>query len=170
MNPKVTPLRYGQRDTRGDRSHISGSLFVELALAMSPLELAPAKLTCLRERVLCRAGEPCAPCGTHTTRATDIAWLTLAPGVEFRILRKDTVRGIMTAFVRMHPGAVFEAHDHPGGEQCYVLDGDIRIGGLRLQRGDLHFAEPGSHHEPTYSDGGALLVVHAGLPAEPCNP
>jgi anti-sigma factor ChrR (cupin superfamily) len=157
-------MQYKVTDLRND-GRIAGSVFVQLALAALPR--SPTSLESLRARVLGRAGEALAPPGTTTRRATAVHWWRVSPGVEFKVMRTDRKRGTMTAFVRMEAGASFQAHDHPLIEHCFVIEGEIRVGTHRLVRGDLHVAEAGSSHEPTYSEHGALLIVHAALPVEP---
>ena len=157
MHGKITNLR--------GEGHIAGSVFVQLALAAKPG--APKCLESLRARVLGKAGEMVAPPGTTTRRAATVHWWRVSEGVEFKVMRSDRARGLMTAFVRMSAGSSFQAHDHPLTEHCYVIEGAVRIGSHRLACGDLHVAQAGSSHEPTISDDGALLIVHAALPAEP---
>jgi anti-sigma factor ChrR (cupin superfamily) len=150
------------------RRSIPGSVYVQLALATAPRRLCPTRQAALFERVRDRAGELVSPRGTRTVRAVDTPWRPFAPGVDYKLMRADSVRGVMTALLRMNAGAVFAAHDHPRAEHCFVVEGEIRIGAHRLRSGDMHIAEPGSHHEDTHCEGGALLLVHAALPAEPC--
>ena len=157
MHDKVTNLR--------GEGHVAGSVFVQLALAAVPR--SPTCLERLRARVLGQANEMLPPPGTATRRAATVQWWRVSPGVEFKVMRSDRARGLMTAFVRMSPGSSFEAHDHPLVEHCYVIEGEVRIGAHRVAQGDLHVAEAGSRHEPTISDNGALLIVHAAMPGKP---
>jgi quercetin dioxygenase-like cupin family protein len=144
----VTDLRHDGR--------ISGSVFVELALATTPSH--PTCLEALRARVLRDALDGAPPAGTRTFRAARRPWLTLAPGVEMKLLRPDTT-GCVTALVRMAPASRYEAHVHPLHEQCLVLSGEIHIGSYLLRAGDLHIADAGSSHDVTFSPCGALLFV-----------
>jgi quercetin dioxygenase-like cupin family protein len=47
------------------------------------------------------------------------------PGVSRKVLRNDTESGESAALVRLEPGASVPAHDHPAGEEVFVLEGDV---------------------------------------------
>lgn len=157
-----------ERDARvlplHDDARVARVLFKRLALGVDARPLAASEHRRLRERVLRRSRETRAPRGTHTLRAAESAWRSLAPGVEFRLLHADTARGTMTAFVRLLPGAIFDAHEHARTEECLVIEGEIRIGSHRLVAGDMHVADEGTRHDITRSEGGALLWVRTALP------
>ena len=162
-----------ERDTRvlplHDDEGVARALFKRLALAVDARPLAASEHRRLRERVLRRSRESRAPRGTRTARAAESAWHPLAAGVNFRLLHTDAARGTMTAFIRLQPGAAFEAHEHPTAEECLVLEGEIRIGAHRLVAGDMHIADEGTRHDVTRSEAGALLWVRAALPAGLCD-
>jgi len=157
---QVLPLHDGTR--------LSRALFKRLALAIVARPLAASEDRRLRERMLRRARESRAPAGTRTQRAADSSWRLLAAGVEFRLLHADVARGTMTAFVRLSPGATFDAHGHPSTEECLVIEGEIRIGSHRLIARDMHVAAGGTSHDVTRSGPGALLWVRAALPPGLC--
>jgi len=143
-------------------------VFMHMALAIEARELCAAQGARLRARVCGSARAAPAPAGTFTLRAADNTWRPLATGVDIKLLSRDPARGRMTAFIRMQPGAMFDAHDHPQTEECLVLAGEIRIGTHRLGPGDLHVAAAGTRHACTCSPDGALLLVHAALPPSSC--
>lgn len=86
-------------------------------------------------------------------------WLPLHPGV----FRKRLAEGPETAgasyLIRLDPGAVVPRHGHDATEHCYVLEGDVRIGGRHVGAGDFHLAEPGSTHDGIRSERGCLLLI-----------
>ena len=51
---------------------------------------------------------------------------SIAEGVEMRMLRISPAGG-MTFLIRMQKGACAPLHDHPGGEETYLLEGRLRI-------------------------------------------
>jgi quercetin dioxygenase-like cupin family protein len=157
---RVLPLR--------DDGGAGRAVFMHMALAIEARALCAAKVARLRARVCGSARVAPAPAGTFTLRAADNTWRPLAAGVAIKLLSRDPVRGRMTAFIRMQPGAMFDAHDHPQAEECLVLEGEISIGTHRLEAGDLHVAAAGTRHARTCSPQGALLLVHAVLPASSC--
>jgi quercetin dioxygenase-like cupin family protein len=92
-------------------------------------------------------------------RSADIAWRPLRlPGVSVKVLREDRASGASTTLVRFEPGARFPAHDHPAGEEIFVLEGDFQVGPHRLQGGDYLYTAPhGTHAASTV--GGCLVLV-----------
>jgi len=87
------------------------------------------------------------------------------PGVSVKVLRRDTESGESAALVRFEPGASFPAHDHPAGEEVFVLEGDVRIGGHRLKAGDYLYTPPDGKHAAG-SEGGCLVLVTLPRPVE----
>ena len=128
--------------------------------------LPPDRHAQLRSRVLTQAPRA-SPAGTITLRAEEGAWRSLAPGVTMKVLRVDRVAGNQTILIRMSPGAVVAGHQHSQEEECFIVDGEIRIGNHRLCAGDMHVACAGSIHEPIASPTGAVLLVRAALDATP---
>jgi quercetin dioxygenase-like cupin family protein len=149
-------------DIRDDH-RVSGSVFLELALATRPRR--PGCDVSLRERVLRDATDGAPPPGTQTFRAAQRAWHEIAPGVDIKLLRPDA-GGCMTALVRMAAGATYTVHEHPLDESCLVLSGEIHIGAHRLRAGDLHVAAAGTTHALTSAPRGALLFVRTTHAAE----
>ena len=61
---------------------------------------------------------------------------------------------------KLEPGVRYPAHVNAGPEDFYVLTGDLVIGDRKLNAGDFHHADAGSHHAENYSvDGCTLLAV-----------
>jgi quercetin dioxygenase-like cupin family protein len=149
-------------DIRDDR-RVSGSVFLELALATRPRR--PGCDVSLRERVMRDATDGAPPAGTYTFRAESRAWHEIAPGVDIKLLRPDP-DGCMTALVRMAAGSTYTAHEHPLDESCLVLSGEIHIGAHCLRAGDLHVAAAGTAHAITSAPHGALLFVRTTHTAE----
>jgi quercetin dioxygenase-like cupin family protein len=139
-----------------DEGKVSGSVFLQLALATRPRR--PGCDLSLRERVLRDAVDGAPPAGTQTFRAAQRAWHEIAPGVDIKLLRPDA-GGCMTALVRMAAGSTYIAHEHPLDESCLVLSGEIHIGSHCLRAGDLHIAAAGTAHAITSAPHGALLFV-----------
>jgi quercetin dioxygenase-like cupin family protein len=101
--------------------------------------------------------------GARTVVAASGEWVALAPGVDKRELHVDHVHGFRAMFVRMAPGSVLPAHDHPEDEECLMLEGEIVIGDLVLGAGDWHLAPKGRPHAEIRSPKGGLLYVRAAL-------
>ena len=58
--------------------------------------------------------------------STDTEWkASKVPGVSVKRLRYDPESQASTALVRLDAGARFPAHDHPAGEEVFVIEGDV---------------------------------------------
>jgi len=98
--------------------------------------------------------------GFLVVRAGEGQWLpTGDAGVSFKLLYTDRERGTFTTLVRMEAGASIPAHRHLGVEQCLVIEGDLRAGGVEMSAGDFNCSLPGSVHEELTTAGGALFLI-----------
>jgi anti-sigma factor ChrR (cupin superfamily) len=116
-------------------------------------------------------GSASAAPGFLVVRAGEGRWRpTDDAGVSFKLLFADRERGTVTTLVRMEPGSRIRSHRHLGVEQCLVLEGDVRSGGIGMTAGDFNCSMPGSVHEELVSDGGALLLLVSPERYEPVEP
>lgn len=81
------------------------------------------------------------------------------PGVMRKPLaREDAERGHATSIVRYQPGAFFSEHDHPLGEEIFVLEGVFSD-----QTGDYgagcYFRNPEGFKHAPFSKEGCLILV-----------
>ena len=83
------------------------------------------------------------------------------PGISVKVLRRDTETGASSLLLRFEPGAMFPAHDHPAGEEVFVLEGEVRIGAHLMKPGDYLYAPPGCIHAASSKTG---CVFHVTLP------
>jgi quercetin dioxygenase-like cupin family protein len=99
---------------------------------------------------------------------------TIAEGVEMQVLRRHDDRGL-TFLIQMQHGARAPRHDHPGGEETYLVRGCLKVcarsGGapdVTLRAGDYLYAPPGEVHEGV-AEGETLffVVTPGGLQAVP---
>ena len=81
------------------------------------------------------------------------------PGISVKVLRRDTETGALCSLLRFEPGAVFPAHDHPAGEEVFVLEGEVRIGAHLMKPGDYLYAPPGCIHAASSRTGCVFLVT-----------
>jgi quercetin dioxygenase-like cupin family protein len=79
-------------------------------------------------------------------------------GVSVKILRADEATGESTTLIRFEPGTRFPAHDHPGGEEVFVVEGDLTIGPHHLKAGDYLYTPPNGKHAAA-SDRGCVFLV-----------
>ena len=99
------------------------------------------------------------PPGTVTLRAEEGDWKPVTEQIAVKILAVDRDSGMQTKLMRFAPGAELVSHPHSKIEECYVIEGDVTVGGLSLKAGDFHLAEAGSDHPICVSQGGCLLLL-----------
>ncbi len=90
---------------------------------------------------------------------------TPCAGVRWKKLYFDAASGESAVLLEFAPGASYDAHRHPAGEQYLVLSGELEDGGKRY--GPLSYVRyaPGSAHRPS-SPTGALVFVTLPRPIE----
>lgn len=83
-----------------------------------------------------------------------------AAGIAIKVLRFDEESGRAPTFLlRFDAGARYPAHDHPGGEEVFVLEGEITFGRHLLKAGDYLYTPPGGKHAVWSKDGCVLLLI-----------
>lgn len=101
---------------------------------------------------------------TQLVRGNQIEWQPLAePGVSgvfVKVLRfeKETRRA-PTILLKFDAGATYPAHNHPGGEEVFVLEGDLKLGKDHLYAGDYLYTPPNGKHA-VRSEGGCVVLVN----------
>ena len=99
------------------------------------------------------AGEPVhRRASAHRWRPSDHA------GVEVAGLRRGEGAG-GAALVKVAAGARLPLHDHPGGEEVYVVSGRARIGYLEVEAGDYLWTPPGGAHDLEARDETLIFVT-----------
>ncbi len=132
----------------------------ELAAQLAVERATEAPAPSVRERLMNRVNSS----HLYSLRAGEGTWKPgPVPGTRVKLLSLDRMRNSATLLMRVDPGARYPAHHHGGGEDCYVISGEIIVAGQRLRAGDFHRAEADSDHGVLASDTGAevLLVVSA---------
>ncbi|MGQ0656533.1 MAG: cupin domain-containing protein [Chromatiales bacterium] len=145
----------GKRGQQPDIEAFDNVVFTAWAEALSPLQPHPS----LRQRVLARAR---ADSLVRTVRAED-GWVELLPGVQIKMLYRDTAGGTKSFLARLQPGTMLPAHEHGLVEECYVIEGEIIMGDIVIRAGDYHLAMKGARHEATTTSKGAVLYMRAAL-------
>ena len=103
---------------------------------------------------------------TIPVRSDEAAWKTAAvAGVSVKVLRRDPETGGSTALVQFTAGTRVPAHNHPAGEEVFVLQGDLQIGRDRLKTGDYLYTPPNGTHAAS-SEGGCVFLVTLPKPIE----
>jgi len=144
---------------------IDAALAAAMAQAIAPAELSQADRESMHDRILARI-QSASPPLTETIRAAEMHWVSAGPGVEVMVLRSNVERNDQTVLIRMQPGSVVVGHRHTQEEECLILEGEVFIGDLRLERGDRHVARPGAIHAPITAPQGALLLIRSERPPQ----
>jgi len=83
----------------------------------------------------------------------DLEWLPLGSAAE-------RPGGPEIFLLRFKPGAVSTPHEHTGGEEFYVIDGELTdCDGATLRAGDYVQYRPGSRHFSASATGCTLLAI-----------
>jgi quercetin dioxygenase-like cupin family protein len=97
-------------------------------------------------------------------RTANIEWTPLVEsgvdtrGISVKGLRTDQATGRAPSFLlRFEPGAKYPYHNHPAGEELFVLEGSCIIEGTTLEAGDYLYTPPGSKHSVRTDIGCTLL-------------
>ena len=85
-------------------------------------------------------------------------------GIEQKTLLVEKETGLLTALMRMAPGARLPDHEHVRIEQTYVLEGKLvdkegPAAGLEVGPGEFVWREPGSRHVAWTPEGGLMLAM-----------
>ena len=100
---------------------------------------------------------------TQLVRSDQIEWKPLTePGVSgvfVKVLRFDKeTRRAPTILLKFEAGATYPAHDHPGGEEIFVIEGDLKLGKDHLHAGDYLYTSPNGKHAVRSENGCVVLV------------
>lgn len=142
---------------------LGDTLVQALGEALNPAELDPAQRDRLRSNIV-RRSRLTVPEGSATVRAADNAWITIAPKIELRELRRDPHGHNHTSLLRMQPGGVMPPHRHEQEEEFIVLEGECHIGSHSLGPGDAHIAAAGSWHDAVTTASGVLVLLRGEYP------
>lgn len=98
------------------------------------------------------------------TRSQHLEWQPLnepgVTGVYVKVLRFDELtQRAPTIILKFEPGATYPAHNHPGGEEIFVLEGDLKLGKDHLHAGDYLFTPPNGKHA-VWSQNGCVALLN----------
>ena len=102
---------------------------------------------------------------SHVVRPANMEWQkTRFAGCEVKTLLFDRETGLVTALMRLAPGAVLPDHEHVKIEQTYMLEGTLvdkegPAAGLEVKAGEFVWREPGSRHVAWTPDGGLMVAM-----------
>lgn len=86
-------------------------------------------------------------------------WERVAPGIDCKILAKDSQRHRVSMLVKLAPGAAYPPHTHAGVEELHLLDGELWIDERKLHPGDYNRGEPGAGDKLVWSETGCTCIL-----------
>ena len=102
----------------------------------------------------------------HLTKSTEIDWKPLVEdgvktdGIYVKVLRFDeATQRPPTFLLKFDAGVSYPNHNHPGGEEVYVLEGEVRFGPNELNTGDYLYTPPNAAHSVFSRTGCVMLFV-----------
>lgn len=98
-------------------------------------------------------------------RSSEVEWQFSAPGVSKKVLREDRETGELALLLRFDPDSTYPLHNHPGREEIYALEGELRVGPHTLRPGDYLYTPPEGKHAVS-SKIGALVLLTLAKPIE----
>jgi quercetin dioxygenase-like cupin family protein len=64
-----------------------------------------------------------------------------------------------TILLKFEPGAKYPYHNHPAGEEIYVISGDAILENVTLSQGDYLYTPPNFKHSVTTINGCTMLFI-----------
>ncbi len=81
-------------------------------------------------------------------------------GIFVKVLRYDEKSNRSPSILlKFKPGAKYPAHNHPGGEEVFVLEGEVRFGNKHLSAGDYLYTPPSGKHAVLSEKGCTMLLM-----------
>ena len=81
-------------------------------------------------------------------------------GIYVKVLRYDEQsRRAPTILLKFEPGATYPAHNHPAGEEVFVLEGEVKFGNNSLSAGDYLYTPPDGKHA-VWSKSGCVMLLN----------
>ena len=89
---------------------------------------------------------------------------TRYPGIEQKTLLVEKETGLLTALMRMAPGAKLPDHEHVKIEQTYVLEGELHCLEGICKPGQFVWRPAGSRHEAWAGPQGGVFLAMFQIP------
>jgi quercetin dioxygenase-like cupin family protein len=77
-------------------------------------------------------------------------------------LRYNETGRAPSIMLKFEPGASYPYHNHPSGEELFVLDGSCFINETKLEKGDYLYTPPNAKHSVRSETGCIILFIVPG--------
>jgi quercetin dioxygenase-like cupin family protein len=84
-------------------------------------------------------------------------------GIYVISLRHDETGRAPSIMLKFEAGASYPYHNHPSGEELFVLEGSCFINEVELEKGDYLYTPPNAKHSVRSETGCVLLFI---IPSE----
>jgi quercetin dioxygenase-like cupin family protein len=102
----------------------------------------------------------------YITRSRQKEWQPLieqgvnTKGIFVKVLRFDEhTQRAPAILLKFEAGASYPYHNHPAGEEAFVLEGEAIIGGEKLSAGDYLYTPPNCKHAVQTETGCVVLFI-----------
>ena len=160
-----------------DTSALDDDVIEKLVEVHKPIEIAPEMVRRMRGNIMTRIkntankeiepnSQEAKPSFFSTIYADEGEWIEAMPGGKFKVLHDDGngFKGLMSYLVRLDAGVELDGHNHPFDEECLMLEGDLTMGDITLNKGDFHYAPAGIPHGRLSTQKGCLAFIRGALP------
>lgn len=101
--------------------------------------------------------------GNQLVRTHEIEWKPLPEAgisdIYVKVLQYDQeAKRAPTILLKFAPGATYPLHTHPGGEEIFVLEGELTVGKDHLRAGDYLYTVPDGKHAVRSAQGCIVLL------------
>ena len=158
--------RANQRDE--NESALDNDIIEMLAEAQEPAPIPVELAARMRKNLMQNISQEKASQqeGFSTLRSTDGEWVEVMPGAQFKVLHDDGngLDGLLSYLIKLDAGFEMQGHEHPFDEECLMLEGDLTLGDITLNKGDFHYAASGVTHGYVSSKNGCMAFIRGALP------
>lgn len=102
----------------------------------------------------------------YLVRTAQVEWKPLIEkgisytGIFVKSLRSDPASGRSSSILlKFEAGASYPYHNHPAGEELFVLEGAVTVADTLLKPGDYLYTPPGFKHAVASDTGCVILFV-----------
>ncbi|NJM26877.1 MAG: cupin domain-containing protein [Bacteroidia bacterium] len=102
----------------------------------------------------------------YIARTRDMDWRPLTEegintgGIYVKVLRYDEVQQRPPSILlKFDPGARYPYHNHPAGEEIFVMKGRCQVNETLLEAGDYLYTPPNFKHAVRSDEGCELMLV-----------
>ncbi len=108
--------------------------------------------------------------GNQIVKTSEIEWKPLqeenVSGVYVKsLLFDDEQKRSPTILLKFEAGATYPLHNHPEGEEIFVLEGEVKVGKDQLKVGDYLYTAVNSLHRVS-TENGCIVLLRASQEVE----